>query len=98
MSRHLSNVENKYWKILDILGDCLICDYFFQAAGEDAKTKELQEKLREANKENKDLANRNKQLEKELKAAEKSGGAGGGMDEVGASVLSRLLFVFNLTV
>ena len=51
-----------------------------QAAGGDAKTKELQEKLREANKENKDLINRNKQLEKELKLAEKSGG--GGMDEV----------------
>ena len=48
--------------------------------GGDAKTKELQEKLREANKENKDLANRNKQLEKELRVAEKSGG-GGGIDE-----------------
>lgn len=45
--------------------------------------------MREANKENKDLANRNKQLEKELKAAEKSGG-GGGMDDVSVSVLSRL--------
>ena len=84
-------------KILNILASCLICNNFFQAAGEDTKTKELQEKLREANKENKDLANRNKQLEKELKAAEKSGG-GGGMDEVRVSVLSRLSMCINLTV